>query len=51
MGGGLRPEGVRGRRKEGETRALFLHSVPPCSPAVGTPTGASDVMSEFGHLS
>lgn len=42
---------MRGRRKEGETRALFLHSVPLCSPAVGTPTGAADAMSEFGHLS
>lgn len=41
-----------GRREGGgETRALFHSSVPLCSPAVGTPTGTTDVMSEFDHLS
>lgn len=29
----------KARGKEGETRALFFHSVPLCSPAVSTPTG------------
>lgn len=50
-GGWVRPEAEQGRRREGETRALFLRSVPFCSPAVSTPTGEADAMSDFDHLS
>lgn len=56
MGGGgervRRPEGVRGRREEGEKSELFSSALSPSAlPLSGTPTGPADVMSEFSHLS
>lgn len=45
--------GGRGREKKrkGQETRDQLSSVPLSSPAVSTPSGAADVMSEFGHLS